>query len=151
MFKPLSLVLPVAVSLAGCATYPAPASIAGRISPREAIVAAADAAPRGVPGIFAIHVAATGRIGGRVFLNSQGDYRDQRNLTIAIAPPAAQALTQRHGAAPEAFFRGRNIEVRGAASRVRIDFTDDRHRPTGLYYYQTHVAVTDPDQIRIVG
>lgn len=151
MFKPLSMVLLVSASLAGCATHIAPTPVAGRISPREAIVAAADAAPRGVPGIFAIHVAGTGRIDGRVFLNSEADYRDQRNLTIAIAPPAAQALAQRHGAAPDAFFRGRNIEVRGAARRERIDFTDDRHRPTGLYYYQTHVAVTDPDQIRIVG
>ena len=151
MFKPLSMVLLASVSLAGCATYAAPAQVAGRISPREAIVAAADAAPRSVPGVFAMHVTTTGRIDGRVFLNSEADYRDQRNLTVAIAPRAAQALAQRYGAAPDAYFRGRNIEVRGAARRERIDFTDDRHQPTGLYYYQTHVAVTEADQISVVG
>jgi len=151
MFKPFFMLIIASLWLAGCATAGhAPPPVAGRIAPREAIVAAADAAPRGVPGVFAMQVTATGRIGGRVFLNSEADYRDQRNLTIAIEPRAAERLAALHGAAPESYFRGKSIEVRGAARRVRIDFIENR-RPTGLYYYQTHVPVTDPEQISIVG
>jgi len=121
------------------------------MAPREAIFAAADAAPGAVPGTFVMHVTATGRVGPRIYLNSEADYRDQRNLSIAISPWAAQQLAHRFGGAPEARLRGRTIAVRGAARRTRIGIFDNFHRPTGLYYYQTHVAVTDADQIRIVG
>jgi hypothetical protein len=151
MFRPLSVLLLAALSSAGCASGgQAPAAQAGRIAPREAIVAAADAAPRRVFGTFAMHVNATGRVGGRVFLNSEADYRDQRNLTVAIRPHTADVLTRRNGAPPERFYRGRDIEIRGAAQRTRILIIGDNGRPTGLYYYQTHVVVTDADQISVV-
>ncbi|HEY0626147.1 MAG TPA: hypothetical protein VGD10_05380 [Allosphingosinicella sp.] len=113
-------------------------------------MAAADAAPRAVPGIFAMKVSATGRNKKRVYLNSEQDYRDQRNITINIAPAAAERLARRYGAPADRFFMGKNIRVHGAARRERIDFVGANLRPTGLYYYQTHVHVTDPDQISIV-
>lgn len=143
MSKSLPLLALAALTIAA-APEPAP------MAPREAIVAAADAAPRPVPGIFAMHVTATGRVGPRIYLNSERDYRDQRNLSIAISPWAAQQLAHRFGGAPETRLRGRDIEVRGQARRVRIGIFDNFHRPTGLYYFQTHVAVTDADQIRIL-
>lgn len=138
--------------LALAALSPAAASAAelAPMGPREAIFAAADAAPRAVPGTFMIHVTATGRVGPRIYLNSERDYRDQRNLSIEITPWAAQQLAHRFGGAPEARLRGRDIEVRGQARRVRIGFFDNFHRPTGLYYFQTHVTVADADQIRIL-
>jgi hypothetical protein len=40
-----------------------------------------------------------------------------------------------YGTAPDLFFRGKTIEVEGAARRVRIDFVD-RGGPTGKYYYR---------------
>ena len=120
-----------------------------RISPTEAVMAAAEAAPGGVRGVFAMRVAATGWVESRVYLNSENDYRDQRNLTINIAPRAAATLARRHGARADRFFVGKHIEVRGTARRTRIDFVS-RNRRTGLYYYQTHVAVEDPDQIVVV-
>ena len=119
------------------------------MSPEEAVMAAAEAAPGGVPGVFAMRVTATGWVDRRVYLNSENDYRDQRNLTINISPGAAAALARRHGARADRFFAGKAIEVRGTARRTRIDFIS-RNRPTGLYYYQTQVAVTDPDQIEVV-
>ena len=147
--KPTLLPLLAAVA-AGCsAAAPEPVSTAGAITPREAIVAAADAAPAGIDALFALRVQAAGRNGGRVYLNSERDYRDQRNLTINVAPDAASALRHRYGAPPDRFFVGRTIRVRGTARRVRIDFVTDG-RPSGRYYYQTHVAVTDPDQISLV-
>lgn len=138
-----------ALAVAGCAaTAHPPKSAGGTISPRDAIVAAAEAAPGGVEGVFEVAVNATDRDHGRVFLNSERDYRDQRNLTIVISPSAANALGQLYGAPPEYYFKGRTVHVRGSAMRVRIDFIADG-RPTGKYYYQTHVRVTDPTQIRL--
>ena len=134
---------------AGCAAPVPLESFPGTIAPREAIVLAADAAPRAVPGLFAIPVRATGQERGRVYLNSELDYRDQRNLTISIDPGVAQALERRFGAPPQSFFKGKWIQVRGAAKRMTIGFFDDG-KPTGLYYYQTHVRVSHPDQITVV-
>jgi hypothetical protein len=116
------------------------------MGPTAAILRAADAAPRAVPGDFVMHVAATGRQDGRIYLNSERDYRDQRNLTVAIEPQAIPLLERKFGASPDAYFRGKWIEVRGAAQRVRIDFIAGG-RPTSKYYYQTHVRVADPSQI----
>jgi len=103
MIKSLSVLALAALSLAAS---PAP------MAPREAIFAAADAAPSAVPGTFVMHVTATGRVGPRIYLNSEADYRDQRNLSIAISPWAAQQLAHRFGGAPEARLRGRTIAVR---------------------------------------
>ena len=118
------------------------------MTPREAVERAAAAAPAAVPGEFALTVRASGRSGARVFLNSERDYRDQRNLTISIDPAAASMLAKRYGAPPGVFFRGKAIRVRGAARRTRISFNDQRG-PTGLYYYQTHVRVIHPNQIEL--
>jgi hypothetical protein len=116
-------------------------------SAREAVHEAAERPAMGVPGVFAMAVTRTGREDGRVYLNSEADYRDQRNLTISIAPAAAEALARRFGAPPDVHFRGRLIAVRGTARRVRIDFLTNGNRPTGLYYYQTQIMVARPEQI----
>jgi hypothetical protein len=139
------------ISLAACSAAAAQAADPGvGIAPREAIVAAADAAPRGVSGEFALVVRATGRERGRVYLNSERDYRDQRNLTVNIDRRAAEALERRYGAPAHLFFENKAIRVRGVVRRVRIDFLW-QGRPTGKYYYQTHVLVADPDQIAVTG
>lgn len=136
--------------LAACQTQMRP-GLADRqvIAPALAVMAAADAAPGGFPGTFGFKVLRAEQVGSRFFLNSYPDYRDQRNLSVAINGAAALALRQRYGADLRAVFLGKSIEVAGIARRRRIDFTTDG-RPSGKYYYQTHVDVTQPDQIRIV-
>ncbi len=116
----------------------------------DAVFAAADAAPGAISGVFTMRVRAGGRERGRIFLNSEHDYRDQRNLTIRLEPAAAQFLEQELGMPPEGFFLGKSIRVLGQARRERIDFIRSSGRRSGLYYYQTHVAVNDPEQIEIV-
>lgn len=116
-------------------------------SPREAVLGAADAAPRPLPGYFVMFVRRTGREEDRVYLNSEADYRDQRNLTISIDPAAVRELAGRYGMAPDEYLRGRLIVVAGAARRTRIDFIDHGDRSTGLYYFQTQVPVHYADQI----
>lgn len=141
----------IALAAAGCATSPAPARVPvqpGWITPAEAIQRAADAAPRGVPGIFAMHVQATGTQDGYAYLNSELDYRDQRNLTIAVSPGAARAMAAKLGMSPLEYYKGKDILVHGSAYRTKIGITFG-HRYTGKYYYQTHVRVADPAQIEV--
>lgn len=138
--------------LTGCATAPrgenALHETTNLITPEAAIIRAANAAPEGVPGTFLMLVQATGTERGRVFLNSQLDYRDQRNLTIALTPQAHRQLAERLGADPMVALKGKQIVVRGTAVRTRIDLLANG-RPTGKYYYQTHVHVTDATQLAV--
>lgn len=82
------LCLPVLL-LANCASVPrgepAGTSQAAWIAPHQAVLLAADAAPAGVEGTFALTVLGTGSQRDQLFLNSESDYRDQRSLTVAMA------------------------------------------------------------------
>jgi hypothetical protein len=118
-------------------------------SPIEAIMAAAEVAPRGgVRGVFEMPVQRAEAVGPRFYLNSQPDYRDQRNLSVAIHPIALRDVRARFGNDLARAFLGRTLRIYGRAQRVRIDFTN-YGRATGKYYYQTHVTVFDPRQIEI--
>ena len=141
--------------LGGCATtssvnVPAGAPVrANVLVPLQAIALAADAAPVGVRGVFELQVLASGRQGAYLYLNSEADYRDQRCLTIEIAPDAVRQLEAEHGNPLPEFFQGRHIRVAGEAIRTKIFFSHNG-RVTEKYYYQTHVRVTDPAQIEWV-
>lgn len=110
---------------------------------------AANAWPDSYAGRFALEVRGSGEDDGDAFLNSQADYRDQRTLTVRIPASARSAFTARFGEDPTAFFSGKTIAVTGQARRVQIDFLN-AGRPTGLYYFQTHVVASDPDQIAVI-
>lgn len=89
---------------------------------------------------------------GRIFLNSESDYRDRNNLTIAINADTARALMG--GAAiTEASVRqkfvGKGAFVRGVAQRVRIGIWNDDGKPSDLYYYQVRILVRDAQQLRL--
>lgn len=133
----------------GCASVPRdPGSVeAESYTPREAVMLAADAAPKGVPGVYELTVTATGESRGVVFLNSEEDYRDQRNITVVISPTMRAFYTEKFGEDPIEYFKGKRISVRGIARRVRIDFVDNEGQPTGKYYYQTHIQVRYPKDI----
>jgi len=119
---------------------------ASPIPPMAAVMLAAQAEGNGVPGVFALQVAATGHDKGEQFLDSEADYRDQRNLTVRFTAGAVAAFRAKHGQDPEIALKGRQLTVAGYAQRVRIDFTY-AGKPTGKFYYQTHVVVTDPAQV----
>ena len=127
-----------------------PARSCGRtIQPREAIERAAAMAPEGgVAGCFFMVVRRVGEDGrGDLFLDSEEDYRDQRSLNVHVGRRAAAALRSQLGTDDvAAALNGRAVLVDGAAFRTRIDFTDGS-RPTGQYYYQTHVRVGDVRQL----
>ena len=147
----LILTAAAACVLAACQPAAGPnLAAAPAISAPEAVIAAAAAAPRGVPGTFGLVVKRAEMVGPRLFLNSEKDYRDQRNLSIAVEPSALPLLRKAHGPDLRAALLGRDIRVRGVARRVRIGFTSNG-RPTGKYYFQTHVTVTSSVQITVVG
>lgn len=112
----------------------------------QAVMLAAQAAPRGVPGRFVMTIRATGRTRSALHLNSEADYRDQRNLSIAVSLNTMNALLRRAGVRNHRALVGRPIQVAGVARRVRIDFTANG-RPSGRYYYQTHIPVARSSQI----
>ncbi len=118
------------------------------IAPEEAIRIAADLAPRAaLTGCFELVVRRAGFDHNDLFLDSEEDYRDQRSLNVRVTGRAADQLQQMLGnVAVAAALVGRPIAVRGSAYRQRIDFTANG-QPTGKYYYQTHLYVSDVGQI----
>lgn len=121
-------------------------------SPVQTVLLAAEQAPEWLPGVYALKVQGggqgRGREAGQVFLNSESDYRDPRSVTVRFTPEAADAYRRKHGSAPDIVLRGKWILVYGYARQARIDFTQ-AGMPTGKYYFQTHIVVTDPDQVAV--
>lgn len=68
-----------------------------------------------------------------LFIGSEADYRDQRCLSLRLAPIASAKLRERLGADPATALLGHRLRVAGAAQRVRIDFIENG-RPSGKYY-----------------
>ncbi|MBE2211881.1 MAG: hypothetical protein IAE66_09725 [Xanthomonadaceae bacterium] len=143
MRQGMMLVL-LAMCLSGCASVER--NDRGWIEPTEAIRAANEDPQHGVRGHFVMTVKAIGGEHEWVFLNSERDYRDQRNLTIKMRKSLVPKVERRLGV-PFDELKNRRIVVQGTARRVRILFLNDAGRPSGKYYFQTHVAVTSETQI----
>ena len=138
----------ITVLAAGCAGSPPKSDSSHWIDPSQAVQLAAASPRLGVTGVFAMTVKATGKT-DRVHLNSELDYRDQRNLSIAVEPAATEELAAQLGSPPEIALKGKQILVTGTARRARIVFFADG-KPTDKYYFQTHVVVTKASQIKVL-
>ena len=112
-------------------------------------IVAAEKAPDMLAGVFVMNVQATGRSGGDVFLNSETDYRDPRNLSVRILPKAQEELRKKFGNDFEAALKGKPIEVMGWVQRTRIDFRANGVE-TGKYYCQTHVIMQSAEQVELI-
>jgi hypothetical protein len=138
----------VSLLLASCAS-PLPQTTQLRLTPAQAVINAAEM-PGGVSGVFEMVVRSTGREGGKLFLNSELDYRDPRNLTIDISPAVEKALQERLGAPVENAVARRAVAVRGTARKVRTNFTIEG-RPSGKYYFQTHLTLGSARDLTVAG
>ncbi len=140
----LLTIIAVIILMAACSSVPTDSR--GWIEPMEAIRAANEDPAHGVRGDFIITVKAMAALENHAYLNSELDYRDQRNLTIRMPLSMVPRLEEQLGV-KFGHLKNRRLVVSGVARRVRIDFIDDGG-PTGKYYYQTHVHVNHPSQIR---
>lgn len=147
------VLISLVVFLAGCSTT-APRSDHQHAKPiantMEIIRSAAESAPTGVPGEYLLDIKATGTKDAMVYLNTELDYRDQRNVTVAIHPEVVAQLQAKYGVRPDVFFIGKKITIKGSAQRVRVDFISANRQPSDKYYYQTHIRVLNIAQIEIV-
>jgi PhoPQ-activated pathogenicity-related protein len=100
-----------------------------------------------------MQVAATGRVGGAIFLNSSDDYRAPDDLSFRLSPNVVAVLTRQYGESPETYFRGKTITVDGTVRRVLIVNRDDyfpRHI-LSANRWQHMVRILLPHQIVSVG
>lgn len=146
---PLLLVAAAMVMPAGLEALEKRRSGPIRLSPAQAVMNAAEM-PGGISGVFEMVVRATGRRGSLLYLNSEADYRDPRNLTVVVSAGLEQDLAARIGRPVETVIRGKVIAVRGTARKTRIDFLADG-QPTGKYYFQTHLNLRSARDLTVEG
>lgn len=115
----------------------------------EMIRMAAESAPKGVEGEYTLKIEASGRQRGVLYLNTELDYRDQRNITVSIKPEVAVRLSQQYGQDPAEYLIGKSIVVEGRVERKKIYFIANGQF-SEKYYYQTHISVVDTSQIKVV-
>lgn len=113
----------------------------------DAIVMSEQSAPAVVPGIFSLQIKNAARIGDTVYLNTEYDYRDRRNVSVVLTPRLLKEFAESYpDHQPEQYFLGRSIVVNGAASRQTIWFFSQGIQ-TEKYYFQTHIPIWQTAQI----
>lgn len=127
-----------------------PAYLSRIYSAREAVLAAAERAPKGNLGRYAFSVRAVGWDRGRLYLNSELDYRDPRNVSAVIGPEAAKAVLEKLGGNESEALDSKMILVTGIAMRTRIDFLGADGQPSGKYYYQTQIPVELEKHLKVI-
>ena len=116
----------------------------------EIIRSAAEAAPRKVEGEYILKIKAIGKQGPFIFLNTELDYRDQRAVTIALHPQVISLFEEKYGRSLEEYFVDKSVKVLGEAQRIKINFMSRSGKPSGKYYYQTHIMVSDIGQLEVL-
>lgn len=126
-----------------------PCSPNGCLSAVEAVTYASYLAPKaGIATIVSMRVRHLGFEDGIFYLNSELDYRDRNNLTVAVREEDMRTLfsdTALHVIRPKLV--GKIIYARGVARRVRIDFMTDAQKPSGKYYYQVQMRLNDASDL----
>ncbi|WP_133405392.1 hypothetical protein [Parashewanella tropica] len=142
-------VLAMCLFLGACGSTPNLAVNSDTKSIMNLIALAEQSAPQGVKGTFKLPIKATGMQSERVYLNTQDDYRDRRNISVAITPMLAFELDEKYGSAPDKFFLNKTVEVTGEVKRVKIYFLS-KGKMTDKYYFQTQIKISSLDQIKVI-
>ncbi|GGC76548.1 hypothetical protein [Undibacterium terreum] len=132
-------------------TLAVPAFAVEEPGPERAIAMAARAAPAPVRGVFEMDIKSVGHSAGITYLNSEDDYQNQRNLAIEL-PASVEAELKRmlEVGDLDAALKGRHIRVNGPVMRVEIHTYLDDGTVSDKFYYQTHLFVSNTDQIRFI-
>lgn len=118
----LAVLLAPLLLTTGCAhrLAAAPPPMLGYIGNYEAVRAAQDDPARGISGIFAMTVQAIGSDDGRIFLNSERDYRHPLNITLNMGSALRPGLEGALGLRLDNL-QNRRLLVRGTALPVPGD------------------------------
>lgn len=135
--------------LSGCSSSPKVTSNADITSVMNLIALTEEKAPDGIKGTFQLSIKASGIERNIIYLNTELDYRDRRNITVAIHPRLISALTKKYGNSPDNYLIDKTIEVTGKAKRIKIYFFSNGKR-TKKYYFQTHISLKYLDQIKVL-
>jgi hypothetical protein len=146
--KNLSLLILSLILLCACSNNHKKSELTA-LSPMQAIEYSAASAPESYEGVFEMTVKAGNLRERLVFLNSEVDYRDQRNLTVVLRPMALEELTKKYGKDPLEHLLNKKIMVKGEAKRMKI-WMFYKNKKINKYYYQTHVFVNSADQISVL-
>ncbi len=144
--KKLSFLITFLIILSACSNYNKKTE--QYITPIQAIEYAAASAPDSYKGVFEMTIKAGNLRDRMIFLNSELDYRDQRNLTIVLRPLVVKELTEKYDKDPLEYLLNKKITIKGEAKRMKI-WMFYKNKKLKKYYYQTHVFVNSADQITI--
>jgi len=97
-------------------------------------------------GKFALRVRSTGVDKKVVYLNSERDYRDPKNVSVAIHPRLLEEFKRIYGTSPGVLLEDKIIHVVGRTHRVGISVVSDG-TPKKISYYQTHIRVSSLNQL----
>ncbi len=103
-------------------------------------------APKGLKGEFVLTIKNSGKQNSRIYLNTQEDYRDRRNITVTLNPSFQKQFHAQYNTDIRNYYEDQTILVKGVAKRVKIWVTASGRKPT-KYYFQTHIVVNDLSQI----
>lgn len=128
------------------------------LTPAEAAEKASRVNARGFQGKFIFEVKAVGTDGEDTFISSEADFRHPRSLVLRVGSRVRGPLETRLDGKLEQLV-GHRIIVSGAAVRVRMEVVEQKvtgtlgepargvPQTTGQEYHQTHVKITQPEQI----
>ncbi|RLV60918.1 hypothetical protein D5018_04560 [Parashewanella curva] len=104
--------------------------------------------PKSVNGTFKLPIKSTALVGERVYLNTQNDYRDRRNISVEITPMLVFELDESYGTPPEKYFLNKLLEVKGEVKKIKIYVISDG-KVTKDYYFQTLIKINSLNQINV--
>lgn len=116
-----------------------PPALPPDLTPAEA-VAAADKDSNGIAGIFRFTVKRVGAQNGRIYLDSEKDYRDPACLVVELAPNLVRLLPALNLGDPQSSWTGKTLRVQGTARNVKI-LLYRNGLETGDFYYQTQIRL----------
>ena len=155
MYRIIFLSILFALVLSSCALTQQQEPESEKISIRDAIELSAAAAPAAIIGEIEMVVQASAKSVDNIYLNSEDDYRDQRNLTVTIPKNLALDFKKQYGQFPDEYYKDKRISVTGEISRAKIYFycadeESNKPRKSKKYYYQTHLKISSLDQIQLL-
>lgn len=120
--------------------------VINNLTARDAIELSEAAAPEGVPGYYSLLIKAHGKQRDTLYLNTQLDYRDRRNVSLVFSKHIQQAFLKETGQPIEHALLNQSVLINGHAQREKIWFYKAGMR-SEKYYFQTHIRINDLSQI----